>query len=114
MVFVVGGGDSALEAAHSIAEEEDTTVTLSYRSVAFTRAKAKNRDKVESMAADGKLTVLMNSNVQEIHGDSVLMEQDGKSFSIDNDAIIVSAGGILPTAFLKEIGITVETKYGTA
>jgi thioredoxin reductase len=113
-VLVVGGGDSALEAAHSIAEEENTTVTLSYRSAAFTRAKAKNRDKVESMAADGKLTVLMNSNVQEIHSDSVLMEQDGKSFSIDNDAIIVSAGGILPTAFLKEIGITVETKYGSA
>jgi hypothetical protein len=31
-----------------------------------------------------------------------------------NDAVIVSAGGILPTDFLKRIGIEVETKYGTA
>ena len=33
---------------------------------------------------------------------------------IDNDEVIISAGGILPTAFLKDIGITVETKYGAA
>jgi hypothetical protein len=28
--------------------------------------------------------------------------------------VIVCAGGILPTAFLKSIGIDTETKYGTA
>jgi thioredoxin reductase (NADPH) len=33
---------------------------------------------------------------------------------IKNDAVIVCTGGILPTAFLKGIGIEVETKYGTA
>jgi len=113
-VLVVGGGDSALEAAHSIAEQPDTTVTLSYRSAAFTRAKAKNRDKVESMAAAGQLRVLMNSNVQEIREDSVLIEQEDKPIPLRNDAVIVSAGGILPTGFLKEVGITVETKYGSA
>lgn len=113
-VLVVGGGDSALEAAHSIAEQPGTTVSLSYRSGAFTRAKAKNRDKVESMAGEGMLTVIMNSNVKEIREDSVLIEQDGKGIPLQNDAVIVSAGGILPTGFLKEIGITVETKYGTA
>jgi len=45
-VLIVGGGDSALEAATSIADEEGTTVTLSYRSEAFARAKEKNREKV--------------------------------------------------------------------
>jgi thioredoxin reductase/NAD-dependent dihydropyrimidine dehydrogenase PreA subunit len=113
-VLVVGGGDSALEAAHSIAEEQGTKVTLSYRSEAFTRAKAKNRDKVESLAQAGRLNVLMKSNVKEIREDSVLVEQDGKPIPMRNDAIIVSAGGILPTGFLKEIGISVETKYGSA
>ncbi len=112
-VLVVGGGDSALEAAHSIAEEEGASVTLSYRSAAFTRAKAKNRDKVEEMAAAGRLAVLMNSEVKEIFADTVLLEQEGKSITIENDGVIVSAGGILPSGFLKEIGITVETKYGT-
>ena len=113
-VLVVGGGDSALEAAHSIAEESGTVVTISYRSEAFTRAKKKNRDKVEEMGSDGRLSVMMNSNVKEIQDDSVLIDQQGKLTPIKNDAVIVSAGGILPTGFLKEMGITVNTKHGEA
>ena len=112
-VLVVGGGDSALEAAHSIAEEDGTNVTLSYRSGALTRAKPKNRDKVESLAAAGRIQLVLNSNVVEIREDSVLLDQQGKKIPLANDAVIVSAGGILPTGFLKEVGISVETKYGT-
>jgi len=113
-VLVVGGGDSALEAAHSIAEEPGTTVTISYRSEAFSRAKPKNRDKVEELDQAGRLNVLMSSNVREIQPDTVLLEQTGESIILPNDGVIVCAGGILPTGFLKEIGIQVDTKYGTA
>lgn len=113
-VLVVGGGDSALEAAISIAAEKETSVTLSYRSAAFSRVKAKNRDLLEIAEAKGKINVLMNSNVTEFTQDSVIIEQDGKIIAIKNDAAIICAGGILPTAFLKEIGIEIETKYGTA
>ena len=56
----------------------------------------------------------MKSNVKEIRKDAVLIEQEGNEFSITNDAVIISAGGILPTAFLKNIGIEVQTKFGTA
>ncbi|MDH4107907.1 MAG: NAD(P)-binding domain-containing protein [Gammaproteobacteria bacterium] len=113
-VLVVGGGDSALEAAHSIAEQPGTKVSLSYRSPSFSRAKPKNRQKVDELAAAGRLQVLMNSNVLEIRPESVLIEQGGRKIPLANDAVIVCAGGILPTGFLKEVGITVETKYGTA
>jgi len=34
--------------------------------------------------------------------------------NVRNDAVIVSAGGVLPSDFLRRIGISVETKYGTA
>jgi thioredoxin reductase len=112
-VLVVGGGDSALEAATSIAAEPGTTVTLSYRSAAFSRAKPKNRDKVEAMQSDGRLKVLFSSNVKEIRQDSVVIAVGEKIGKLKNDAVIVSAGGILPTAFLKKIGINVETKWGT-
>jgi len=112
-VLVVGGGDSALEAATSVAAEPGTTVTLSYRSGAFSRAKPKNRDKVEAMSADGRLRVLFNSNVKEIRADSVVMQVDEKVGTLKNDSVIVSAGGILPSAFLKTIGIVVETKWGS-
>ena len=113
-VLVVGGGDSALEAATSIADEEGTTVTLSYRSEAFARAKEKNREKVKQAEIDGRLTVLFKSNVKQITKDAVCIEQQGNLIEIPNDGVIVSAGGILPTPFLKDIGIEIETKFGTA
>jgi len=113
-VLVVGGGDSALEAAHSIADQPGTSVTLSYRAEAFSRAKPKNRDKVAQMNADGRLRVLMKSSVKEILKDRVVIEANGQSVVLPNHAVIVCAGGILPTGFLKEVGIEVETKYGTA
>ena len=112
-VLVVGGGDSALEAAISIAELPDTVVSLSYRSGSFSRAKEKNRLKVDDMKNSGELNVLMNSNIKEIHENRIEIDQQGTAIDIDNDAVIVCAGGILPTPFLKEIGIQVETKYGT-
>ncbi len=113
-VLVVGGGDSALEAATTIAEEPGTTVTLSYRSEAFSRAKQKNRQRVDEMAATGRLRVLFSSNVKAIRDGAVDIEIDGSVAEISNDAVVVSAGGILPSAFLRTIGIHVETKWGTA
>ena len=112
-VLVVGGGDSALEAATSIAAEPGTTVTLSYRSGAFSRAKQKNREKIESMASDGRIEVLLNSNVKEIQTESVTIANGDATKKIKNDSVIISAGGILPTAFLQKIGINVETKWGS-
>jgi thioredoxin reductase (NADPH) len=112
-VLIVGGGDSALEAAASIAEEPGTTVTLSYRSGAFSRAKQKNREKVEALSQSGRIDVLLNSNVQRIEPESVTISVGEAVKDIRNDSVIVSAGGILPTAFLRSIGINVETKWGT-
>ncbi len=112
-VLVVGGGDSALEAATSIAEVPDTKVTISYRSDGFSRAKLKNRDKVDTQNSAGNLDVFLSSNVLEIRKDAVDIEHIGNTVTIENDAVIVCAGGILPTQFLKSAGVEVETKYGT-
>lgn len=112
-VLVVGGGDSALEAACSLAETAGTEVTLSYRSAAFSRAKPKNRQRVDVAAAQGQIRVLLSSNVQRIAAERVELDQEGQRHEFDNDAVIVCAGGVLPTPFLKKIGIEVETRYGT-
>lgn len=112
-VLVVGGGDSALEAAVSIAAQPGTEVTLSYRSEAFTRAKEKNRARVEEARREGRLRLLLKSNVTAIEPECVLLEQEGRTMTLGNDAVIISAGGVLPTPFLKQIGIDVETKFGT-
>ena len=113
-VLVVGGGDSALEAAIAIAEEPGTTVTLSYRSEAFGRGKQKNRDRLNALSASGKIKVMLKSTVKRIEQDKVVLNHESQEVILANDGIIVCAGGILPTPFLKEIGVMVETKFGTA
>ena len=113
-VLIVGGGDSALEAALAIAEEPGAAVTLSYRGDAFGRVKEKNRQRLQESEKKGSIRVLLQSNVKEIETGKVIIDHAGKMMEIRNDAVIVSAGGVLPTPFLKEIGIMVETKYGTA
>jgi thioredoxin reductase/NAD-dependent dihydropyrimidine dehydrogenase PreA subunit len=113
-VLIVGGGDSALESAVAISEVADTTVTLSYRSAAFSRAKQKNRRRVETAAAEGRLRVLMESNVTAITSDRVELDHRGEQLQLPNDAVIINAGGILPTGLLQELGIEIETKFGTA
>ncbi len=112
-VLVVGGGDSAIESAVTVAEQPDTMVTLSYRSASFTRAKRKNRQRLDEAQAGGRLKVLLESSVTRIGPTDVELEQHGKGLRLPNDAIIVNAGGILPTPFLKGLGVEVETKYGT-
>jgi len=112
-VLVVGGGDSALEAATSIAAGEGTTVTLSYRSGAFSSAKPKNRQLVEEMEAKGRLRVLFSSNVKLIRDGAGEIAGGDTVGSITNDSGAVSAGGNLPSGFRKTGGIHVETKWGS-
>ena len=86
---------------------------MSYRGDAFDRAKAKNRERVASASKSGRLHLLMGSKIQKIEDQTVVVDLRGKAMQISNDAVIVSAGGVLPTEFLKSVGIEVATKYGT-
>lgn len=113
-VMIVGGGDSALEAALAIADEPGTEVSVSYRSDSFSRAKAKNREKIDQYSKDGKIKLYLSSNPKEIDDESITLAINDESIKVPNDGVIINAGGILPTGFLKQIGIQVDTKYGTA
>ncbi len=113
-VLVVGGGDSALEAAIALAEQPDTRVTLSYRSAAFSRVKQKNRMMLEQQQKVGRINVMMNSKVLAIQADSVDIECDGRIVRHRNQVVIISVGGLLPTPLLQKIGIRFDTKFGSA
>ncbi len=113
-VLVVGGGDSALEAAIALAQQSGTAVTLSYRSAAFSRVKQKNRLALEQARGAGRLRVEMESTVQSIEPDAVTLETRNGLERLRNDAVLVCAGGLLPTPLLQKIGIHFETKHGTA
>ena len=113
-VLVVGGGDSALEAAAQLAEQPGTQVTLSYRGSAYSRARARNRAKVQELGAAGRMEELLESNLVRIEREKVTLDHRGDLRIVANDVVIVCAGGLLPTQFLKDVGIDVETKFGTA
>jgi putative YpdA family bacillithiol system oxidoreductase len=104
-ILIVGGGDSAVEAAMGLASQVGNAVTLSYRQATFSRIKERNNQRVQEFIRKGKLKVLFNSNPVEFRLDSVLMEFDGKQQSIPNDLVWIFAGGEPPTAFLKKIGV---------
>jgi thioredoxin reductase (NADPH) len=112
-VLVVGGGDSALEAALSLAEETDTTVTLSYRGRAFDRVKPKNRERLAAAIASRRIAQILETTVRTISADKVVLNRGDAALELPNDAIIVCAGGELPTPMLKKIGIQVDARYGT-
>jgi thioredoxin reductase (NADPH) len=113
-VLVVGGGDSALEAALALAEQPGTKVALSYRGDAFGRVKPKNRERLDASSAAGRLQVLLGSTVEKIGAREVLVRHGERALNLANDAVIVCAGGVLPIDLLKSVGIEFETKRGSA
>ncbi|MFO1285262.1 MAG: NAD(P)-binding domain-containing protein [Rubrivivax sp.] len=112
-VLVVGGGDSALEAAVALAEEPGTRVALSYRGKAFARVKEKNRVVLKWLlpAAGSRCCWARRSATSRR---AVTLKGAGEPIVLKNDAVIVCAGGVLPTALLQKAGIHFATKYGTA
>ncbi len=113
-VLVVGGGDSALEAAIALSEQDGTEVILSYRSAAFSRVKQKNRTLLERQQTTGRLRVMLDSKVRCILDHEVEIESEGLVQRHRNDAVIVCAGGLLPTPLMQKIGIRFDTKFGSA
>lgn len=104
-IVVVGGGDSAIEAAMGLAHQAGNEVTLSYRKECFTRIKERNSRRIQECMRTGKIKVVFNSAPVEFTEDAVLLEANGEVESIPNDFVWIFAGGDPPTAFLKKIGI---------
>ena len=107
-ILVVGGGDSAVEAAMGLAHQVGNTVTLSYRQATFSRIKDRNAQRVQECIRNGKLKVLFNSNPVEFRQDSVVLEVNGVRQTLPNDFVWIFAGGEPPTTFLRKIGIGFE------
>ncbi len=114
-ILVVGGGDSAIENALLLVDENNE-VTLSYRGDSFARLKPKNLERVNNYSKNGKVKVLLGSEVSEILDNSVIMRinDSAEPKVIENDLVYIFAGGILPTKFLEEIGIRITKKFGEA
>jgi thioredoxin reductase len=113
-IVVVGGGDSAIESALLLMEQNE--VTLSYRKDTFSRLKPKNNENIKKAIADHKISAVLNSNLVAIDKNNVVLQLNGEknTLELSNDLVYIFAGGELPTAFLKKAGIKISTKFGEA
>jgi thioredoxin reductase (NADPH) len=113
-ILVVGGGDSAIESALLLADQNK--VTLSYRSEAFGRLKPKNAAKIQEAIKTGLIDVRFNTNVVSIKKNYVtyIDNVSKEVINLENDLVYIFAGGELPSQFLKKIGIKISVKHGEA
>jgi thioredoxin reductase (NADPH) len=111
-IIVVGGGDSAIESALLLADENQ--VILSYRNEVFNRIKPQNSAALSKAMAGGKLDVRLNTNLISIEDASITLanNKDGAQIKLKNDLVYIFAGGELPTQFLEKAGIKIEKKFG--
>lgn len=107
-VLIVGGGDTALETAIAVAEHAKST-TISYRKPAFSRPKEGNVEKLNKLVSNGKLKLMMESEVKEIKEDQVILVDKGKKeIGIDNSMVFSMIGKELPLDFFKRSKIQME------
>jgi thioredoxin reductase (NADPH) len=104
-ILIVGGGDSAVEAAMGLASQKGNRVTVSYRSAEFSRLKDRNLKRVQEHIQSKALDVVFESVPTEFREGSVLLKAGEVTRELPNDFVWIFAGGTSPTAFLKSAGI---------
>jgi thioredoxin reductase/ferredoxin len=110
-VLVVGGGDSALEAAIQLADESDARVAISYRRPEFARCRPLNKQRIDAHITSGRVQAHMSTEVVAIERDAVALK-NGTIERLPNDFIIACLGGELPNEFLKSIGVSIRKHHG--
>lgn len=113
-IVVVGGGDSAIETALLLTDQN--RVTLSYRGESFGRIKVANNQKIKEAISLLKIDVRFNTNLKSIEEDKVKIADllSGEVTDLENDLVYIFAGGELPTQFLEKAGIKISKKFGEA
>ncbi len=108
-VLIVGGGDSAVEAAMGLAAQTGNKVTLSYRKNGLNRIKARNAERIAQCIRDGTVHVIFNSAPVEFTPNAVFLRVGEKVQELPNDFVWIFAGGEPPKAFLEKIGVSFST-----
>jgi len=109
-ILVVGGGDSAIEAAIGLSEQPDNEVTLCYRKSAFFRLKYKNEQRIREAIESAKIRVLFESTPDEITPDSVRISTGDGTVELPNDDVFIFAGGTPPFSLLEHAGVSFDPK----
>ncbi len=103
--LVVGGGDSAADFAHYLVQK-GFQVDVSYRGSELWRMNGINHADLRGMAESGRLTLLLNTNVEK------LVAEDGRPKAVFKeieprvyDHVVYALGGSTPAGFLQATGV---------
>ena len=110
-VLVVGGGDSALEAAIQLAEDSNAEVSISYRRPEFARCRPLNKEKMDAHLRQGRIAAFMSTELLAIERGSVTLK-NGSIGKIPNDFVLACLGGELPNELLKSMGVAIRKHHG--
>lgn len=114
-VCVLGGGDSACEAAISIAELNPSTqnalVTLAYRGTELSRPKPENSSKIIELAQQGKIDLKLGTQTQHITSGSIELKMKSESLTIENDSVLTLIGREAPLDFFRRSKISIHGEY---
>ncbi len=108
-ILVVGGGNSAIEFALSLANRGK--VTVSYRKDTFSRLNPMNLEILEKDEKEGLIAVLRNSNltgIRDENGKPHVIFKEGPSKVFDN--VVFGIGGSSPAGFLASAGLNLDEK----
>ena len=109
-ILVVGGGDSAVEAAVGLGQQIGNTVPLSYRKNGFARIKTRNDEQVAKAVKNGWINIMYESTVDSIDEQHVIINHENQKKQVENDYVFIFAGGIPPFKLMNSIGI----QFGTS
>lgn len=110
-ILVVGGGDSAVEAALGLAAQPGNQVALAYRKPEFFRLKSRNEERLRAAVEAGRLRAMLSTEVRAIAPGAVtLIDAGGAEILLPNDWVFVFAGGEPPFPLLQKLGV----RFGTA
>lgn len=101
---VIGAGDSALEIANALADE-DNRVSLVVRGGEITRANERNIRETLSRQASGRMTIYFNTTTKEVFPGYIDLNVRGDITRIPAEFIFLKLGADPPRKFLEKIGI---------
>jgi NosR/NirI family nitrous oxide reductase transcriptional regulator len=106
-ILVAGGGNSAVEAALALSEQN--RVTISYRGSEFGRVFKDNRRKLTGALEAGRIRVIFRSRVKRFDDGMCALEVDGGGVvPVKYDRAFVLIGADPPAEFLRSLGLRLE------
>ena len=118
--LVVGGGDSALEAAIGLTEA-GAHVTLAYRREQFFRPKPANLERLQGLVdgslsengtPKGSLSVMFDTEVTAIREQEVDLSTPEGPRTLENDEVFATIGRDAPLDFFRRSGIKLRNDWG--